>query len=440
LGTLAGLECDHPVGRGNGVYQGNRYFMAKEKHAAFVPLTNLKRAENINAINDFYQNGYDRANVEVMGDRRFLGPIGAPVPPRPHYPPHLYPVQHMQQRAPQVQVIQNPQNQVPQVHITQNPQNQVPQVHITQNPQNQVPQVHITQNPQNQVPQVHITQNPQNQVPKAHINQNPQNQVPQVHIIQNPPPNDQLLPQVPVNQPVAPMLQGQPQNDADAEHLFNSNGHEEEAVEEVAAEEEEEEDEEEYFESDDDMDDKLNVDFSEMERRLKVLVLKKNPPLVHDVEIEAESARSTDSASPAAVVLELDAAGVPIKESSDQWSKVAEKLKKAPSQVQEKLATEKAPLIVSKKKEKAPVYIEELAKNNPKYKKTLCHFWVTQGNCMHKERCLFAHGEKELVPEVKPKYHTKKSILCQYHVKGGCRNGDHCGFAHGEHELNTYRK
>ena len=126
------------------------------------------------------------------------------------------------------------------------------------------------------------------------------------------------------------------------EQLNNPSAGDEEAEEEV---EEEEEEEEEYFESDDDMDEKLNVDFSEMERRLNYLLIRKNAILAQDAERDAESARSTDSSSPSAFVIELDAAGVPIKESSDQWSKVAEKLKKAPTKVQEKLATDKAPVI-----------------------------------------------------------------------------------------------
>jgi len=126
--------------------------------------------------------------------------------------------------------------------------------------------------------------------------------------------------------------------------------------------------------------------------------------------------------------------------SSDQWSKVAEELKKAPTQVQAKMASEKTSVNVPKKKEKPPVFVEELAKNNPKYKKTICHFWKTTGKCTHGDRCLYAHGEKELRVDVKPKISYKKTILCTYHMHGGCRNGDACSFAHGEQDLNTVRK
>ena len=63
-----------------------------------------------------------------------------------------------------------------------------------------------------------------------------------------------------------------------------------------------------------------------------------------------------------------------------------------------------------------------------------------QGKCTHGDRCLFAHGEKELRPDVKPKYYLMKTVLCAYHMAGGCRNGDTCAFAHGEKELNTPRK
>ena len=107
---------------------------------------------------------------------------------------------------------------------------------------------------------------------------------------------------------------------------------------------------EEYFESDDDIDEKLSVNIAEMDRRLNPLnlnllnlLLQKSTVATEVAEKNSYQARSTDRPSPD--VIELDAAGMPIKESSDQWSKVAEKLKKAPSQVQEKLSTDKAPVI-----------------------------------------------------------------------------------------------
>jgi len=334
LGVLAGVQTDQAVGRnGNGKYKGIQYFLAKEGHAAFVPLYLLRAEKDIIIINNRYQDGNSGTGVIYNQDTgRSFGAIGTPVPPSQDFRPpqyHPQPAQHA----------------------------------------------------------FHQVQNVQPEQPHPHSS-----------------------------------------NEAEIE---------EEVEGEEEVEDEEELEEEEYFESDDDMDEKLSVDTSEMDRRLNHLLLQKNAIITDVTEKDARSARSTNSASP--TVVEVDAAGIPIKESSDQWSKVAEKLKKAPSKVQEKLATEKAPVIAPKKKEKSAVYNEELAKSNPKYKKTLCHFFEREGKCYHGDRCFFAHGAHELRVAVLPKFPLKKNTLCQFHMAGGCKHGDKCTFAHGERELNNRR-
>jgi len=289
LGILAGLECDKPIGQGNGMFKGIRYFTAKENHAAFVPISILKDFQPTSTYYDFQSNGFERSLLGATGPERgaaALGAIGAPVP-------------------------------------------------------------------------------------KKTVNNNFVN-------------NDKAL----------------------------SDGEEEC-----------------YFESDEDLEEKLDVNLEEVERRMNLVLTKKRAE-EERARVTAEKAAAKDS--------ESKSAEVQAKESSDQWSKVAENLKKAPSKVQENLNVEKPmtkPVVV-KKKEKAPVYHEELAKAHPNYKKTMCHFWLQGTKCGHGDRCLFAHGDKELRVDVKPKTAMKK-VLCHYHQQGYCRNGDYCGFAHGHDQLNT---
>lgn len=387
LGVLAGIECDEALGQGSGMYKKIRYFMAKEGHAAFVPLSHLIREgeeeppivqnhinnNNNNFRNDFNQNGVER-DEGFEGDAvpefyardvagRGLGAIGAPVPiptmPSFHPPPPFPRFYHARPPFPQ-------------------------------------------------------------HMPQAMI---PQQSYPQVPRMQQPPQQQQ--------QPIQLSYTGG--QFAEAPVDSSSSGDDREVEEEE--EEEVEDEEEEFFESDEDLEEQLNVDISDVERRLQQFLLRKNAEVPNP--ITPPMTRAVETSSPAAP--EVDGVAVPVKESSDQWSKVASELKKAPTQVQEKLAVEKAPVLVPKKKEKTPVFNEDLAKNNPKYKKMLCHFYEKLGKCNNGDKCLYAHGEKELRVDVKPKFVIKKTILCQFHLAGGCRHGDNCTFAHGKDELNTPR-
>lgn len=105
--------------------------------------------------------------------------------------------------------------------------------------------------------------------------------------------------------------------------------------------------EEEFFESDDDLEEKLSVNVTKMEKRMNLLMQKqsneKNGIKSNFEQNEgSESISSTSSPGVSPPPVETDFDGIPIKQSSDQWSKVAEKLKKAPSKVQESLIPEKS--------------------------------------------------------------------------------------------------
>jgi len=409
LGILAGLECEDNVGQGNGMYKGIRYFQAKNDHAAFVPVSILKLAPNveeeilplrnnfgtsINGINgaaaaDDYRSIPGGAGG---GGGSIFGAIGKPVPPPPPPPPPPLPAS-----PPYIPPIPPKASPSRQTSPAAAPLSQLSSAQ---------------------------------QESRYSLNNMPQEQQQQ-----------QLQKQL---QQQRRDYYRRTQLDETGEIIYVD------------------EDGEELFVSDDDMDDILNVVANNYAHRIESITTAKKATTttttikttVHNgseqPRIGAAPATTTTTtttisagAEPegACAMPELEA-GVALKESSDRWSKVASELKKAPTQVQEKLAVDKTTQLATKKKEKPPVYIEELAKANPKYKKTLCHFWKETGKCTHGDRCLFAHGEKELRPDVKPKYYPLKTVLCTYHMAaaGGCRNGDTCAFAHGEKELNTPRK
>ncbi|CBY39153.1 unnamed protein product [Oikopleura dioica] len=74
------------------------------------------------------------------------------------------------------------------------------------------------------------------------------------------------------------------------------------------------------------------------------------------------------------------------------------------------------------------------AQMNSLYKTELCRSWQF-GTCKYVDRCLFAHGEHELRPLVRPRHNKYKTEQCiTFHTLGFCPYGVRCNFVHDKDE------
>lgn len=119
---------------------------------------------------------------------------------------------------------------------------------------------------------------------------------------------------------------------------------------------------------------------------------------------------------------------------STEWSVVVSKIKKAPKQVRDQLKPpEKKPVLHVKPKTK----MEKILEENPKFKSTLCSWYVQGARCPNGNECHFAHGESELRSVPRPKYKYKTQV-CTYYAAGHCGNGSACHYAHGAADLHKH--
>lgn len=119
---------------------------------------------------------------------------------------------------------------------------------------------------------------------------------------------------------------------------------------------------------------------------------------------------------------------------STEWSVVVSKIKKAPKQVRDQLKPpEKKPVVHAKPKTK----MEKILEENPKFKSTLCSWYVQGARCPNGNECHFAHGEAELRSVPRPKYKYKTQV-CSYYAAGHCGNGSACHYAHGLADLQKH--
>merc|ERR1712168_199682 len=79
---------------------------------------------------------------------------------------------------------------------------------------------------------------------------------------------------------------------------------------------------------------------------------------------------------------------------------------------------------------KSKTKIDKLLAENPKYKSTLCNWYMQGARCPNGDECHFAHGESEMRVMARPKYKYKTQV-CSYYAAGHCGNGSTCHFAHG---------
>lgn len=198
----------------------------------------------------------------------------------------------------------------------------------------------------------------------------------------------------------------------------------------------------EVFESDDEIDEALKVDAKEI-TALTNKFIKMASPTSSEMSVSSKAATPEKkptktqnnniiggkgaSASPA----RSPTPPPPVVASSQEWSVVASKIKKAPKQVRDALkAPEKkaAPVVKSKSK------TEKLMAENPKYKSTLCNWYMQGARCPNGNECHFAHGESEMRVLARPKYKYKTQV-CSYYAAGHCGNGSTCHFAHGLADL-----
>jgi len=211
----------------------------------------------------------------------------------------------------------------------------------------------------------------------------------------------------------------------------------------------EEEEEEEFFESDDDLDEALKVDDIEVSALAKMMTTTLSTPssdLKGAASPDKKSKKKTQKtpnsnkninnnnnvisqSSPARARTPSPPPAAP--SSSTEWSVVASKIRKAPKQVQNQLkpAEKKATTPV-----KTKTKMEKILEENPKYKSTLCNWYMHGARCPNGDTCHFAHGESEMRVTSRPKFKYKTQV-CSYYAAGHCGNGSACHFAHGLADL-----
>jgi hypothetical protein len=90
--------------------------------------------------------------------------------------------------------------------------------------------------------------------------------------------------------------------------------------------------------------------------------------------------------------------------------------------------------IVSDPSDKQPV-----KKTEVKYKTELCKNWIETGRCNYSIRCMFAHGNHELVTDAKVEeiQTSYKQELCErYHNSSECSYGTRCVYIHDQRSTN----
>lgn len=223
--------------------------------------------------------------------------------------------------------------------------------------------------------------------------------------------------------------------------------------------------EEEVFESDDDLDEALKANEGEIANVAKMMrnlptpssspdndakpklkaaspELKKNNNKENNNKKEANNNNSAgiktkNAATPTSPPSSLTTASssppppVAAPTASTEWSVVVSKIKKAPKQVRDQLKPPEKPAVVAVKPK---TKVEKILEENPKYKSTLCSWYIQGARCPNGNVCHFAHGEHELRAIPRPKFKYKTQV-CSYYAAGHCGNGSACHFAHGLADL-----
>lgn len=202
--------------------------------------------------------------------------------------------------------------------------------------------------------------------------------------------------------------------------------------------------EEEFFESDDEIDEALKVD-GEISALTNMMIQMTTPSSSSgDVkaatpDMKAASPEKTSKTqnnnnigASAASAAARRAPSPPSEapSSSQEWSVVASKIKKAPKQVRDQLKAPEKKTTPVKTKTK----MEKLIAENPKYKSTLCNWYMQGARCPNGNECHFAHGESEMRVMARPMFKYKTQV-CSYYAAGHCGNGSTCHFAHGLADL-----
>lgn len=100
----------------------------------------------------------------------------------------------------------------------------------------------------------------------------------------------------------------------------------------------------------------------------------------------------------------------------------------------ERAATTAFTTIVSDPSDKQPV-----KKTEVKYKTELCKNWIETGRCNYSIRCMFAHGNHELVTDAKVeeiKTSYKQELCERYHNFSECSYGTRCVYIHDQRSTN----
>jgi len=194
--------------------------------------------------------------------------------------------------------------------------------------------------------------------------------------------------------------------------------------------------EEEFFESDEEIDEALKVD-GEISALTNMMIKMSSPSAKGIIKAASPEKKTTKTQNNNTIGASASSASPPrgpspvAPSSSQEWSVVASKIKKAPKQVRDQLkAPEKSKVVPVKSKTK----IDKLLAENPKYKSTLCNWYMQGARCPNGDECHFAHGESEMRVMARPKYKYKTQV-CSYYAAGHCGNGSTCHFAHGLADL-----
>lgn len=196
--------------------------------------------------------------------------------------------------------------------------------------------------------------------------------------------------------------------------------------------------EEEFFESDDEIDEALKVD-GEISALTNMMIHMTSPSSscadVKAATPEKKTIKTHNNNHIGATAAITSPARAPISppvapSSSQEWSVVASKIKKAPKEVRDQLKAPEKKVTPVKTKTK----VEKLLAENPKYKSTLCNWYMQGARCPNGNECHFAHGETEMRVMARPKFKYKTQV-CSYYAAGHCGNGSTCHFAHGLADL-----
>ena len=79
---------------------------------------------------------------------------------------------------------------------------------------------------------------------------------------------------------------------------------------------------------------------------------------------------------------------------------------------------------------------EENSKQTQKYKTELCKTFQSTRKCPYGHKCLFAHGENELIIKRQSQNYKKKPCK-NFNEKGFCLYGTRCNFMHTEKKINN---